>query len=82
MLLDRAARKDSHPDVLPYRPLRNVTIGIATMVGEATNAPAFGGIDELGSMLQQQGVHSQSQATHLILLQHHKVEVSYTLLRV
>lgn len=64
MLLDRAARKDSHTDVLPYRPLRNVTIGIATVIGKATNAPAFGGIDELGSTLQQQGcIHNHKRRT-------------------
>ena len=47
MLLDGTVREDAHADMISDRPLRDIAIGIAAMVGETADTPALGSIDEL-----------------------------------
>ena len=47
VLLDGAVREDAHADVLSDRPLRDIAIGIAAVVGETADTSALGSIDEL-----------------------------------
>ena len=47
VLLDGTVREDAHADMLPDRPLRDIAIGIAAVVGETADTPALGSIDEL-----------------------------------
>jgi hypothetical protein len=47
VLLDRTIRKDAHPNVLPNRPLCDVTIRIAGVICETADPAAFCRIDEL-----------------------------------
>jgi len=47
VLLDRAIRENAHPNVLPDRPLCDVTIWVAGMIRETADPAALRGIDEL-----------------------------------
>jgi hypothetical protein len=55
VLLDRAIREDAHPDVLPDRPLCDIAVWVARVIGETTNATAFCGIDELRTSKEKPG---------------------------
>jgi hypothetical protein len=73
VLLDRAARENAHPDVLPDRPLCDIAIRIARMIREPTDPAALSGIDELRQSRLNR--HQIGPTTHLVLLQHHKIEM-------
>jgi hypothetical protein len=73
--------------MLAYSPFRDIAVGIAAMVGEPTDTTAFGRVDELFPRVSGE-LAVEKHNTHLVLLQHHKVEmpdalvgvVSHTLL--
>ena len=52
------------------------------MIGEAPDAAALRRVDELGPSMSDMRPDHRQQATHLVLLQHHEVEVLNALLRV
>ena len=52
------------------------------MIGEAPDAAALRRVDELGPSMSDMRPDHRQQATHLVLLQHHEVEVLDALLRV
>lgn len=52
------------------------------MIGEAPDAAALRRVDELGPSMSDMHPDHRRQATHLVLLQHHEVEVLDALLRV
>ena len=47
------------------------------MIGEAPDAAALRRVDELGPSMSDMHPDHRRQATHLVLLQHHEVEVPY-----
>ena len=51
MLLNVPLGEYAHSHVVPDGPLSDVAIRVATMVGETTDASAFGSVNELSTVL-------------------------------
>lgn len=81
MFLDISFGENSHPNVITNGPFGNIAIGTTAVISKAPNSTRLCRIDELDGWVRKCRP-SRLVETHLVLLQHHEVKVSYAIFRV
>lgn len=82
MLLDCTLGKYAHAHFVPNRPFSYVTIWVTAMIRKSTDAAILCRVDELWPRTMRGNWRLDGKLTDLVLLEHHEVEMSYSLLAV
>lgn len=74
--------KDPHSHSIPDGPFCDVAVGVATVIREPPDAAFLSRVDELQAASNRLAlaIGDTTGETHLILLEHHEIEVFYPLL--
>jgi hypothetical protein len=70
-------REDAHPQSAADDPFLHLAVRVARVIGESSDPALLRCVDVLSSVLQE-----DLKLAHLLLLQHHEVEMPYPLVRV